>query len=165
MEYLLSGAHVLVYRGRAIPLVWKVLEHSSSSVAHDAYSEVLDKVAELLPFRCPVVFTADRRFRRYTSHGPSGEIGLALANRIKGSFWIYRHSKRRCKVNRIPVSVGKARFWHDIYMTKKWYGPVHLALGRPQSSKDSWFVLSDEPTEPKTFEEYGLRFDIEELLG
>ena len=57
---LLSGAHVLVYRGRAIPLVWKVLEHSSSSVAHDAYSEVLDKVAELLPFRCPVVFTADR---------------------------------------------------------------------------------------------------------
>ena len=65
-------------------------------------------------------------------------------------------------MNRIPVSVGKARFWHDIYITKKWYGPVHLALGRPQSSKDSWFVLSDEPTEPKTFEEYGLRFDIEE---
>ena len=25
-----------------------------------------------------------------------------------------------------------------------------------------WYVLSDEPTDGKTFEEYGLRFDIEE---
>ena len=42
------------------------------------------------------------------------------------------------------------------------YGPVHLALGRPKDSKEYWFVVSDEPTELKTFEEYGLRFDIEE---
>jgi hypothetical protein len=42
------------------------------------------------------------------------------------------------------------------------YGPVHLALGRPQASQEYWFVVSDEPTESKTFEEYGLRFDIEE---
>ena len=27
----------LVYRGRAIPMVWKVLEHPSSSVAYDVY--------------------------------------------------------------------------------------------------------------------------------
>ena len=42
----------LVYRGRAIPLVWTVLEHPSSSVAYDVYKEMLDQVAELLP--CPV---------------------------------------------------------------------------------------------------------------
>jgi hypothetical protein len=47
-------------------------------------------------------------------------------------------------------------------LTKPWYGPVHLALGRPQGSQEYWLVVSDEPTEAKTFEEYGLRFDIEE---
>lgn len=47
-------------------------------------------------------------------------------------------------------------------MPQKWYGPVHLALGRPQGRQESWFVLRDEPTETQTFEEYGLRFDIEE---
>jgi uncharacterized protein (UPF0128 family) len=49
-------------------------------------------------------------------------------------------------------------------LTKPWYGPVHLALGRPQGSQEYWCVVSDEPTEAKTFEEYGLRFDIEETF-
>jgi hypothetical protein len=65
-------------------------------------------------------------------------------------------------VNRIPLSAGQALFWHHVYLTKQCYGPVHLALGRPQDSKEYWFVVSDEPTELKTFEEDGLRFDIEE---
>ncbi len=66
------------------------------------------------------------------------------------------------KVTRIRLSPGKALFWHHVYMTKQAYGPVYLALGRHISSKESWFVVSDEPTESKTFEAYGRRFDIEE---
>jgi hypothetical protein len=90
------------------------------------------------------------------------ELGWHWRIRIKGSCWIYRDGKRQCKVNRIPLSPGKALFWHQVYMTKQEYGPVHLALGRPIGSKESWFVVSDEPTEAKTVEEYGRRFDIEE---
>jgi hypothetical protein len=60
------------------------------------------------------------------------------------------------------VSAGKALFWHHVYITKQEYGPVHLALGRPIGRQEYWFVVSDERTESKTFEEYGLRFDIEE---
>jgi Transposase DDE domain len=152
----------IIYRGRAIPIVWKVLEHPSSSVAYDVYKDVLDKVAELLPFRCHVVFTADRGFADTHLMDHLVQLGWHWRIRIKGSFWIYRHGKRRCKVNRIPLSVGKALFWHHVYITKNCYGPVHLALGRPKDSKEYWFVVSDEPTASKTFEEYGLRFDIEE---
>jgi hypothetical protein len=46
-------------------------------------------------------------------------------------------------------------------VTEKHYGPVHLAVARPQSGNDFWYVLSDEPTDVTTLEEYGLRFDIE----
>ena len=152
----------LIYRGRAIPIVWKVLEHPSSSVAYVVYQEVLDKVVELLPCHCPVVFTADRGFADTHLMGHLARLGWHWRIRIKGSFWIYRHGKRRCTVNRIPLSAGQALFWHHVYLTKPWYGPVHLALGRPQDSQEYWFVVSDEPTEAKTFEEYGLRFDIEE---
>jgi hypothetical protein len=52
----------LVYRGRAVPMVWTVRDHPSRSVAYDVYKDVLDKVAELLPYRCPVVLTAARGF-------------------------------------------------------------------------------------------------------
>ena len=152
----------IVYRGRAIPMVWTVLEHRSSSVAWEVYQGVLDKVAELLPFGCSVVFTADRGFADTHLMEHLARLGWHWRIRIKGSFWVYRHGKRHCKVNRIPLALGQAIFWHQVYLTKQEYGPVHLALGRPQESKAYWFVVSDEPTEAKTFEEYGLRFDIEE---
>ena len=39
---------------------------------------------------------------------------------------------------------------------------MHLALARRKDGKAEWLVVSDEPTDLQTFEEYGLRFDIEE---
>jgi hypothetical protein len=152
----------LVYRGRAIPLVWTVLEHPSSSVAYHVYKEMLEKVTDLLPFQCTVVFTADRGFADTHLMEHLTRLGWHWRIRIKGSFWVYRPGKRVCKVNRLPLAAGQALFWHHVYVTKQEYGPVHLALGRPIGSKEYWFVVSDEPTEEKTFEEYGLRFDIEE---
>jgi hypothetical protein len=152
----------IVYRGRAVPIVWKVLDHPRSSVAYDVYKDVLDKVAELLPLRCNVVFTADRGFADTHLMAHLARLSWHWRLRIKGSFWIYRQGKRRCKVNRIPLCAGKALCWHHVYMTTNRYGPVHLALGRPTDSTEYGFVVSDEPTELKTFEEYGLRFDIEE---
>jgi hypothetical protein len=52
----------LIYRGRAIPLVWKVLQHPSSSVAYTVYAALLDTAASRLPLQCKVIFVADRGF-------------------------------------------------------------------------------------------------------
>jgi hypothetical protein len=37
----------LIYRGRAVPLVWEVLEHGSSRVAYAAYADLLEAVPPL----------------------------------------------------------------------------------------------------------------------
>jgi hypothetical protein len=39
---------------------------------------------------------------------------------------------------------------------------VHLALAKPHGTKEDWLIVSDQPTNLHTFDEYGLRFDIEE---
>jgi hypothetical protein len=52
----------VIYRGRAIPMVWKVIEHKSSSVAYETYKDLLDEATTLLPARCDVIFLADRGF-------------------------------------------------------------------------------------------------------
>jgi predicted RNA binding protein YcfA (HicA-like mRNA interferase family) len=152
----------LVYRGRAVPIVWTVLEHPSSSVAYEVYKGLLDKVAARLPVPCRVVLTADRGFADTHLMKHLTGLGWHWRIRMKGSFWIYRHGKRYCKVNRIPLCPGQALFWQHVSITKQEYGPVHLALGRPLDSKEYWFVVSDEPTASNTFVEYGRRFDIEE---
>jgi hypothetical protein len=44
-------------------------------------------------------------------------------------------------------------------------GPVSLALASLfDQPDDPWFVVSDEPTDAKTLDEYALRFDIEEAF-
>jgi len=126
----------LVYRGRAIPIVWQVLDHPSSSVANDVYQDVRQRVADLLPFRCRVLFTADRGFADTHLMEHLARLGWHWRIRIKGSFWIYRGGKRHCKVNRIPLSAGQALCWHHVCITPNCYGPVPLALGRPQDRKE-----------------------------
>ena len=157
-----SSAHLAGVSWTGRPAVWTVLEHPSSRVAYDVYKGVLKKVVERLPFQCRVVFTAARGFADTHLMHHLTALGWHWRIRSNGSFWVYRHGKPRCTVHRMPWSAGQALFWHQVDRTKPCDGPVHLALGRPQDRQEYWFVVSDEPTESKTCEEYGLRFDIEE---
>jgi hypothetical protein len=152
----------VIYRGRAVPLVWKVLKHSSSSVAYDMYKDLLPKAAALLPLGCRVVFLADRGFADIDLMRGLKHLGWHYRIRIKGNFLVYRRGHRRCKVKGVPLACGQARFWHNVSITAQRFGPVHLALARPRSGTECWFVVSDEPTDLETFDEYGLRFNIEE---
>jgi hypothetical protein len=151
----------VLYRGRAIPIVWRVLEHESSSVAYGVYAGLLDQVAKLLPPHCRVVFLADRGFADTDLMSHLRDLGWHWRIRIKRSFWVYRRG-RGCKLSRLGLRAGQACFWHDVHITAQRYGPVHVALARLPDSRESWFVVSDEPTSLGTFDEYGLRFDIEE---
>ena len=65
----------IVYRGRAIPLIWQVIEHGSSSVALSEYKPLLAQAANLLPLHGigKIVLLADRGFAdsalmRYVQH-------------------------------------------------------------------------------------------------
>lgn len=154
----------VIYRGRAIPVVWRVFEHASSSVAYADYADLLDQTVSLLPLYCDIVLLADHGFvdTDLMAHAP--QLGWHWHIRIKSSFWIHRRGRRGCKVNRITLAKGEARFWHNIAITQQHAerGPVHLAIGRPTDGGDQWLIVSDEPTGLHTFDEYGLRFDIEE---
>jgi hypothetical protein len=52
----------VIYRGRAVPLVWTVLEHGRAQVCYDAYRDLLNSAVLLLPRRGTVIFLADRGF-------------------------------------------------------------------------------------------------------
>lgn len=153
----------IVYRGRAVPLVWTVFEHGSSAVAFEAYKDLLNKAAILLaPFDCQVVFLADRGFADTGLMAHADRVGWRWRIRVKASFVVHRPGHRSCKIGRVVPAAGQALFWHNVCITGQHYGPVHIALARHTSSKEVWIVVSNEPTDMQTFAEYGLRFDIEE---
>ena len=74
----------VIYRGRAVPLVWCVLQHGSAQVAFEAYQELLTRAAVLIPRRCAVVLLADRGFADtaswaiYNAWAGTGGFGLSV---------------------------------------------------------------------------------------
>ncbi len=151
----------LIYRGRAIPLVWQVLAHPSSSVAYAVYAPLLDSLAALLPAHLVVVLLADRGFADTALLAHCKRLHWHYRIRIKGSFTFYRHG-RQLSVTQVALALGQACYLDHVHLTADYYGPVYLALGRPQGDNTPWYIVSDEPTSQHTFHEYGTRFDIEE---
>lgn len=57
-----------------------------------------------------------------------------------------------------------ALFLNNVWLSEYWFGLVDLALARVKTENgfEEWAVVSDDPTSLKTFDEYDLRFDVEE---
>jgi hypothetical protein len=152
----------ILYRGRAVPLAWQVLEHGSSSVTYEAYEALLNAVPPLLPPRIKVVFLADRGFADTALLAHLRHLRWHLRIRIKANFGVTRAGHPPGKVADFPLAPGRALFLPHVALTADHFGPVSLALARHTSNSEGWYVVSDEPTSVQTFVEYGWRFEIEE---
>ncbi len=79
-EYCLIRLSVQ-YRGRAIPLVWRVIRHGSSSVGFEIYQVMLKRAARLVPAGVSVYFLADRGFADATlMHYLRSGVALAFSD-------------------------------------------------------------------------------------
>jgi len=152
----------VIDRGRAVPLVWQVIKHGSAAVSFEVYKDLLEAAQTRLPFASEVVFLADRGFADTQLMGYLRDLGWPFRIRIKSNFWIHPAHLTPFQVGEVELKPGHMTFWHEVAITDKHFGPVHLGVARPLGSEEYWYVISDEAAELKMFEEYGLRFDIEE---
>ncbi len=153
----------LVYRGRALPLAWRVLRHASATVSFTAYEPVLKQVETVLPTGLVVTLLADRGFLHAELIRFARQRGWHYRIRMPGDTLVGLGNHRIVPVAKLAPPTGHAHFYHHVSIFGKPLGPLHLALGRPEDNpRDPWLIASDEPTDLTTFDEFGLRFDIEE---
>lgn len=162
-EYCLVRLAV-VHRGRALPVVWRVLKRRSASVSFMDYREMLHQAVDRLPQDVKVVLLADRGFvHTDCMRAMSTQLGWHYRIRLKRDTWIWRTGKGWRQLKDFHLNRGEALCFHNVKLHKgQWFGPVHAAFGYNNLNGEFWAIISDEPTSLHTFEEYGLRFDIEE---
>ena len=153
----------LVYRGRAVPLVWKVMKHSSASVAFRDYRGVLGFAVRLLK-NYEVVLLADRGFM----HGDLLRWCLRQDNwhlrvRCKRDVGIFEKTRHGYLALTLRLSPGEVRYIYNVYLTAE-HLPVYIAVGWEKGAKEPWIIVSDQPTDHETLYEYGRRFTIEETF-
>ena len=155
----------VLFRGRAVPLVSRVLEHSSAQVSTAQLLPVLAEVKGLLDFLGlrEVRLLADRGFCDTALMGWLRVCGWHYRIRIKSSLILAApDGQRLCKVGEVKLAPRETRCFHNVTLTGQHFGPVHVALGRPTDGPEQWQVVSDERTSIETFAEYSERFQIEE---
>jgi hypothetical protein len=154
----------VVYRGRAILLTWRGLEHRSSSVTFLSYRDLLEKIAPVLPATVKIVLLAERglvdgQLARYLS----GQLNWHYRLRLTSNCWVWKPGKGWMQLTQFHLNRGEAILLHRVRLFKG--DPlvgVHLALARVEHNGELWLILSSEPTTLQSLQEYGLRFDIEE---
>ena len=154
---------VVLYRGRAVPLVQQVIAHSSATVSFEQLEDVLNKAAAIVRQLkdCKVIFLADRGFADTDLMQRLSELAWSYRIRIKASFGVYSPAAQLlCKVGQIALGCGQAKYYHNVRLTKQHFGVVHVAVARPTGLNELWALVSDQPTSQQTFVEYGWRFQI-----
>ncbi len=155
----------LIYRGRAIPLAWRAMQHKSTKVAFEDYQPVLEQVCAMKPSGAVITLLADRGFVHEQLLHYLRKQQWHFRLRLMGNTLVHLPDQPVSAVRDLCPSAGDSRFFHQVALLGTVVGPAHLALACPLDHPDDpWFVASDEPTNAKTLEEYGLRFDIEEAF-
>ena len=150
--------------GRAIPLLWRVLDHNSATVAFGEYQGILRKARWLLRHHPDVMLLADRGFANHE-----------LMKWLRHSPWHYA-VRLPCDVllqgaSRYPRTVGslypplsEACLYRQIALWADGAHRCNLVLATVPGAKDSWAVATDENPSLQTLWDYALRFCVEELF-
>jgi hypothetical protein len=153
----------VVYRGRTVPVAWRVVAHSSSTIRLWTIQRVLRQAQRTLPAGVAIVLLADRGFAdgklmKYLREN----LGWHFRIRIKRSFQ-FQHQGQWRKVSSVGLQAGQAYFTPLVSVGKtKPYPNVYLAFAHDKQSDEDWMIVSDEPTNLQTFAQYRLRFCVEE---
>jgi hypothetical protein len=153
----------LVYRGRAIPVTWRVIKHNSTSVGYKDYKVVLAQALLMLPEAQRIVLLADRGFvhAKLVKFARKYHCGYRL--RAKSSTLVRLPDRRVVTMAQLCPSKGHVHFYQGVSILGESIGPVNIAVANPEAEgEEPWYIISNDPADLTTLDDYALRFDIEE---
>jgi len=154
----------IVCGGRAVPFLWKVLEHKSSTVAFEEYKLILRLAQRLLSGYSNIMLLADRGFGNHE-----------LVNWLQNSSWHYclrlpcdvtLHGARRhpIELRYLYPPKSEAVFYRHVGLWLDGKLRCNIVLANVKGVKEPWAVITDEKPSLQTLWQYALRFRIEELF-
>lgn len=154
----------IVCGGRAVPFLWRVLEHGSATVAFEQYQLLLRQARWLLRHHPDVMLLADRGFANHELLGWLQASSWHYCLRLPSDVLLQGPGKYPQTVGTLYPPLGVARFYRQVRLWVDGTYRCHLVLATVQGAKESWAVVTDEPPSLQILWQYALRFRVEELF-
>jgi hypothetical protein len=146
------------WRGRALPLLWKMLGPGASSFAEQR--EVLGTVAGWIPEGAKVILLGDREFGTGVLAQWTLSQGWGLCLGLRAHEYVRWAGAQGFEM--LPaLRPGEHPFWPAVAFTQKHaVGGLHLAMYWDRGSKEPWYLLTTEPKWERACASYSKRFQI-----
>ena len=148
------------WRGRALPLLWRMLGPGASSFAEQ--KALLAVVARWLPTRADVLLLGDREFGTGVLAQWALRQGWGLCLRLRAHEYVCRAGAPQFEL--LPLLLpGERRFWpHVTFTQKQGVSGLNLAMYWTPTAAEPWYLITTEPTCKLACASYQKRFRIEE---
>lgn len=150
------------WRGRALPLLWRMLAPGASSFAEQ--KELLEVVAGWLPTGARVLLLGDREFGTGVLAQWALQQGWGVCLRLRAHEYVRRAGAPYFEM--LPLVLpGERRFWPHVAFTQKHaVAGLNLAMYWAPTAAEPWYLITTEPTCKLACASYQKRFRIEEMF-
>jgi hypothetical protein len=150
------------WRGRALPLLWRMLAPGASSFAEQ--EELLAVVARWLPPGARVLLVGDREFGTGVLAQWALLQGWGVCLRLRVHEYVRRAGALPFEL--LPLVLpGERRFWSHVAFTQKHaVVGLNLAMYWAPTAAEPWYLITTEPTCKLACASYARRFRIEEMF-
>lgn len=155
----------LAYRGRALPLLWRMLPAMGCSEFREQKA-LLSQVAALVPPSVQVTLLADREYGSVPMTRFCLSHGWHFCLRLKKNRWFTQTDGQEKQIGSLPLTPGGRLFVADIRLPALPEQALSLSCGWSRDNKDDepWYILSDLPADHRVLATYAVRFHIEEMF-
>jgi hypothetical protein len=133
----------LVYKGRAIPLIWKVVKKKKGHFKQSEHVNLLIKLKSIVPKNVKVTILGDGEFD-----------GINWQEKIKFYSWQYvlRTAKNAILENsdgetyspkQVAIEKGESLFIQDLQFGKEKYGPINLLFWHGKGYDEPLFLVTN----------------------
>lgn len=158
----------LYHRKRAIPLVWRVLDHQGSCSQKD-WRSLLKRVYQMLSKHSKVVLLGDREFGTVDLMRFCDEKKWGFVLRVKRTYTVANPHKGFplywVTLGSLLVFRGQIRCIRDYLYVQDEFYRCNFVLTCAMDSDDPWLLATNLPPNKKIIREYERRFGCEEFFS
>ena len=156
----------VVYKGRALPLAWRVRQAPKGHFPEDLHIAVVELMRGVIPEGTQVVFLGDGEFDGTALQATLHEAGWAYACRTAMStVATWEGVSFRLDALGACSQPGRLIALHEVYVTREAYGPIMVLCCWAKGYHEPLYLVSNLATAEEACRWYQKRFRIETFFA
>ena len=156
----------VVYKGRALPLVWQVRKGKKGHFPEDMHIALVEQVHDLIPVGAQVVLLGDGEFDGTQLQRTVQEYGWSYVVRTGSTITVvWDGAHFRCDTVGACIKPGTLVALTDVRVTEATYGPLMLLCCWAKGYQEPLYLLTNMTSADEACRLYAKRFRIETFFS